>query len=65
MTAKEYEDFRGKKLNIFEKIAFKSAQRNMEKQLKKADGIFSEFNAGGFFLGLLLGLLGFLEAYVF
>lgn len=66
MTAKEYGEMRGKKLNFFEKIVFKSAQHKMQKQLKKSsDGIFSDFNIGGFVLGLLLGLIGVLLAYIF
>ncbi len=75
LSIKEAEAIRGEKMKNSEKIAFKVAQnklrkyinpdgtlndRKLTKQLKKVgDG---GFNAGGFFLGLLLGLIGLIIA---
>lgn len=67
MTVKEYELSTGKKMNTFQKIAFKSAQRKAVKQLKAAygDSETEGFNLGGFLLGLILGGIGVLGAYIF
>ncbi len=66
MTIKEYEVIRGKKMNVFERLAFKATQKKLQKQLKKeGSGDSTGFNVGGFLLGLLLGLIGVLLAFVF
>jgi len=68
----------GKKISFAEKVSFKIAQRKLrnsiapdgtieskkfEKLLKNRGGE-TGFHAGGFFLGLLLGLIGVLIAYL-
>jgi hypothetical protein len=75
-TIKEAEVVRGEKMKFSERLAFKVAQRKLKqyinpdgslndrrliKNLKKADGD-GGFHAGGFFLGLLLGLIGLIIA---
>lgn len=75
-TIKEAELVRGEKMKFAEKLAFKVAQRKLnqyinpdgslndrklEKKLKRADDS-GGFHAGGFFLGLLLGLIGLIIA---
>jgi hypothetical protein len=62
LTPKEYGVIRGKKLSFFDRIAFKATQRKVKKHLL---GNSEGFNAGGFFLGFLLGLIGVLCAYIF
>ena len=78
LTIKEAEIVRGEKMKFSEKVAFKVAQRKLRqhinpdgslndrrliKNLKKAgDGEGGGFHAGGFFLGLLLGLIGLIIA---
>jgi len=72
LTIKEAEIIRGEKMKFSERLVFKVAQRKLKKSinpdgslndrrltknLKKADGN-GGFHAGGFFLGLLLGLIG-------
>ncbi len=75
---KDFQELTGKKLNFFDRIAIKNAQRKLrdninydgsfnskriEKVLKKrGDG--EGFQAGGFFLGFLLGLIGVLITYL-
>ena len=76
LTVKEAEIIRGEKMKFPEKVAFKYAQRKLKqsinpdgslndrrltKNLKKTDGD-GGFHAGGFFLGLLLGLIGLIIA---
>ncbi|HQU55938.1 MAG: hypothetical protein R2796_03755 [Chitinophagaceae bacterium] len=75
---KDLQKLTGKKISFFEKIAFKKAQRQLqnsinydgtfnskriEKMMKK-NGNGEGFQAGGFFLGFLLGLIGVLIAYL-
>lgn len=60
MSVKEFEAYTHKKLNFFERIAFKAYKK------KLAWGEDSEgFNVGGFALGFFLGLLGVIGAYIF
>lgn len=76
---KEYQELTGKKMKWVEKVAFKAAQKQlrnsinrdgsfnskkMERYLKKSSMAADGFQAGGFFLGLLLGLIGVLIAYL-
>ena len=65
MTVKEYETYSGKKMNLFQKLAFKSAQRKAAKQLKASYGEDSEgFNLGGFALGFFLPVVGILLSFL-
>ena len=76
LSIKEAEAVKGAKMSFGDRIAFKVAQhklrhyinpdgsmndRRMTKQLKKMSAT-DGFHAGGFFLGLLLGLIGLLIA---
>ncbi|HSB92860.1 MAG TPA: hypothetical protein VLC28_07075 [Flavitalea sp.] len=74
LTPKEYQKLTGKKLSLSQKISLKLAQakvKKMSKQNKQIDlykmdsGIdSSDFSIGGFVLGLLLGPIGVLIAYL-
>lgn len=65
----------GKKLKLKERIALKLMKRKLKRKLRKGKSKAdlkkdfardkSEFNVGAFFLGLLLGLIGVLLAYIF
>lgn len=77
---RELEILTGKNMNLFDRVGFKIAQRRLrnninhdgtfssrkiEKWVKKqAKGEGGGFQAGGFFLGLLLGPIGVLIAYL-
>ncbi len=78
MKVKDLQALTGKKMNFFDRIGFKLAQRDLQKSinydgtlnkkkmnklLKKAEG-GSGFHIGGFALGFLLGLIGVLIAYL-
>jgi len=76
---KDFERLTGKEMKFFDKLNFKVGQRQLKKSINP-DGSFSKkkvqkyfdkmaegsggFHAGGFFLGLLLGLIGVLIAYL-
>ena len=76
---KDFEALTGKKLNLVNKIGFSIGQKQLRKSINP-DGTFNKkkfekffdkyaegsggFHAGGFFLGLLLGLIGVLIAYL-
>ncbi len=75
----EFETLSGKKMKFADKIGFKIAQRELRKSInhdgtlnsKKLNKLANKmaagdtgFNIGGFALGLLLGLIGVLIAYV-
>jgi hypothetical protein len=74
LTPKEYEKLSGKKLSISQKVSLKLAQakvKKMAKQNKQIDlykmnaGVdTTDFSIGGFVLGLLLGIIGVLIAYL-
>jgi hypothetical protein len=74
LTPKKYKELTGKKLSLTEKISLKITQRKVRKALKNnenidmaavADGFdTSDFNIGGFVLGLLLSVIGVLIAYL-
>lgn len=75
---KDFETLTGKKMKLIDRIGFALTQKQLRKSIN-ADGTFSKkkvqkyfnkmaedggFNAGGFFLGFLLGLIGVLIAYL-
>jgi hypothetical protein len=77
ISTSQFEKLTGKKLNLVNRIGFKVAQRELKKSInsdgtvnnkrlekfsKVMDG--SGFNLGGFALGLLLGPIGVLIAYL-
>ena len=78
MNGREFAEVIGHKLSLKEKIVFRIAQRELRKEIKR-EGIQSDatldvqqmmadgeknFYFGGFILGLLLGLIGVLIAYL-
>lgn len=78
MKVKELEAVTGEKMKLFDKVGFSIAQKQLRnsinadgtinnkklnKALSKADGT-SDFNLGGLALGILLGLIGVLIAYL-
>ena len=78
MRMSELQTLTGKKFNFGQKVSFKVAQKKLRGTIapdgtidsKKFQKMFSKkagdsgFHAGGFFLGLLLGLIGVLIAYL-
>ncbi len=72
----DLEKMTGRKMNSYQSMAFKGAQKKMNKGIdengmvtsKKMQKVFVDgetgFNVGGFALGFLLGLLGVLIAYL-
>jgi hypothetical protein len=74
LTPKKYKELTGEKLSITQKISLKLAQKKIKKAIKnnesidpsvKADAVdTSDFNIGGFVLGLLLSVIGVLIAYL-
>lgn len=65
MSVKEYEALTGKKMNFVDRITFKIIKNRFAKKLSMAEDLTEGFNVGGFLLGLLLGLIGVLGAYIF
>lgn len=74
MSPKKYAELTGKKLSLSQKISLKIAQAKVKKAMKKNKDIqlmnytqgidTSDFSIGGFVLGLLLGVIGVLIAYL-
>ncbi len=75
LTPKKYKEITGKKLSLTQKISLKIAQKKMKRAIKNNDNIdtstvmaeafdTSDFNIGGFVLGLLLSVIGVLIAYL-
>ena len=79
ISVKDFEALSGKKMNAFDRLGFKMAQRNLRKSIledgtlnnKKLEKLAlkvqegnSGFHAGGFFLGFLLGAIGVVIAYL-
>jgi hypothetical protein len=66
LSPKEYGIMRGKKLNVFEKLSFKITQLRMKQQLRAGKSNDGEgTNWGGLLLGVLLGPIGIVGAYIF
>ncbi len=78
MNSREFAEVIGHKLSLKEKIVFRIAQRELRKDMKR-EGLQSDttldvqqmmadgekgFYFGGFILGMLLGLIGVLIAYL-
>lgn len=74
MTPKKYKALTGEKLSLTQKISLKLAQKKIKKALRNNEQIdsatmanaldTSDFNIGGFILGLLLSVIGVLIAYL-
>ena len=74
LTPKKFKELTGKKMSMSQKISLKIAQRKVKKMVKNneqvdlykvAPGVdTSDFSIGGFVLGLLLGIIGILIAYL-
>jgi uncharacterized protein YgiM (DUF1202 family) len=74
LTPKKYKELTGEKLSFGQKISLKIAQKKIRKALKNNEKIdsatmanavdTSDFNIGGFVLGLLLNVVGVLIAYL-
>lgn len=76
---REFETLTGKKMKLFDKIGFKLSQNKLKNSINN-DGTFSKkkiekyfskmadgtsgFHSGGFFLGLIVGLIGVIIAYL-
>jgi hypothetical protein len=79
ISVKDFQNLTGKKMNLVDRLGFKIAQKKLRNSIntdgtfnkKKVEKFFnsaaeggSGFHAGGFFLGLILGLIGVLIAYL-
>ena len=74
LTPKKYKELTGEKLSFTKKISLKLAQKKIRKAIKNNEKVdsgtmanaldTSDFNIGGFVLGLLLSLIGVLIAYL-
>jgi hypothetical protein len=79
ISLKDFETLTHRKMRFFDRLAFKSAQKKLNKGISE-DGTIKKkklqkfvnkfyggetgFHAGGFFLGFLLGAIGLVIAYV-
>jgi hypothetical protein len=74
LTPKKYRELTGEKLSLTQKIALKLAQKKVKRAIKNNEKVdmaamaggldTSDFNIGGFVLGLLLSVIGVLIAYL-
>ncbi len=78
IKVKDFEKLKGYKLNFFERLSFKKAQKQLRNEINldgtisskrfekfvKQRGGESSFHVGGFLLGLFLGPIGVLIAYL-
>jgi hypothetical protein len=74
LTPKKFRELTGKKMKLSQKISLKIAQRKVKKMVKNNEQIdlqqvapgvdTSDFSIGGLVLGLLLGIIGVLIAYL-
>ena len=68
MTLSEYEIKKGRKLNFFERLSFRSTQHRITKMLKRyddGDGPNTLSKISWFFKGLLFGPLALILGYIF
>lgn len=74
LTPKKYRELTGKKMKFSQKVSLKIAQYKVKRMVKQNKNIdvmkftpqveTSDFNIGGFVLGLILGIIGVLIAYL-
>ena len=74
LTPKKYKELTGEKLSLTQRISLKMAQKKIRKAIKNNESVdsatmanafdSSDFNIGGFVLGLLLSVVGVLIAYL-
>lgn len=74
LTPKKYKELTGRKMTLPQKLSLKIAQQKVRKALRKGKTVdlnavarevdTSDFNIAGFVLGLLLGIIGVLIAYL-
>lgn len=74
LKPKQFREITGEKLSIPQKISLKLAQKKVKQALKNNEAVddkvmatavdTSDFNLGGFILGLLLWVVGLLIAYI-
>lgn len=74
LTPKKYKELTGEKLSFTQKIALKMTQKKVKRAIKNGEKVdaatmaggldTSDFNIGGFVLGLLLSAIGVLIAYL-
>lgn len=74
LSPRQYREMTGQKLSLTQKISLKVAQKQVKKALKNNEEVkavtmqnaldTSDFNVGGFVLGLLLSVVGVLIAYL-
>ncbi|HUR11790.1 MAG TPA: hypothetical protein VM012_10500 [Flavitalea sp.] len=74
LTPRKYRELTGKKMSMSQKVSLKIAQQKVKRMVKKnqsvdlykvAPGVdTSDFSIGGLVLGLLLGIIGILIAYL-
>lgn len=66
LTPEEFGQLRGKKLNFFERMSFRTTQKRMKHQLLSQSTVTSEgVNWGGLALGFFLSIIGVAGAYIF
>lgn len=66
LSVKDYEALKSKKLNFFERLAFKTSQHRLKQMLKKDDGNVNTLSKISWFAkGLLFGPLALLLGYLF
>ncbi len=74
LSPRQYRELTGEKLSLTQKISLKIAQKKVKKAMKNNEEVnavtmqnaldTSDFNIGGFVLGLLLSVVGVLIAYL-
>jgi hypothetical protein len=74
LTPKKYKELTGRKMSLPQKVSLKIAQQKVKKAVRKGKTVdlnavarevdTSDFNIAGFVLGLLLGIIGVLIAYL-
>jgi hypothetical protein len=74
LTPKKYKELTGKKLTLPQKVSLKLAQKKVKRMVRKGQTVdlmqmtsavdTSDFSIGGLVLGLVLGIIGVLIAYL-